>query len=93
MINNFLPVPIRQDVGALWENFIISERYKRNNYSMNYANFYFWRTTQQQEIDYIEETKENLLAVEFKWNENKKVKIPLTFLKAYPNTKELIIQV
>ena len=88
---NFNMLSNRSDVGALFENYMISERMKYLQQNQIEVQSYFWRTTQQQEIDYVEETKENLLAVEFKWNENKKVKIPLTFLKAYPNTKELII--
>ena len=88
---NFNILSNRSDVGALFENYMISERMKYLQQNQIEVQSYFWRTTQQQEIDYVEETKENLLAVEFKWNENKKVKIPLTFLKAYPNTKELII--
>jgi predicted AAA+ superfamily ATPase len=88
---NFNMLSNRSDVGALFENYMISERMKYLQQNQIEVQSYFWRTTQQQEIDYVEETKETLLAVEFKWNENKKVKIPLTFLKAYPNTKELII--
>ncbi|MDP4240685.1 MAG: ATP-binding protein, partial [Bacteroidota bacterium] len=66
LISNYNPLAIRNDIGALWENFLISERYKRNSYSLNYGNFYFWRTTQQQEIDYIEERDGQLNCYEFK---------------------------
>jgi len=71
-------------VGALWENFIISERLKYNhNKDIDFKD-YFWRTTQQQEIDYIEEIDSELSAFEFKWNPNKKGLLSKTFSKAYP---------
>ena len=86
LISNFNSLAIRDDKGALWENFLISERFKRNNYSLNYANFYFWRTTQQQEIDYIEEREGLLNCYEFKWSVNKMHSLPLTFSKNYTNS-------
>ena len=70
---------------ALWENFLITERLKRNHYHRAYANTFFWRTKQQQEIDYLEEADGRISAFEFKWNENKKSKVPTAFSKAYPN--------
>jgi hypothetical protein len=75
---------MRTDAGALWENFIISERKKRNDYDEIYVNSYFWRTQGQQEIDLVEEKDGILHAIEFKWNENKKSKLPATFASAYP---------
>ncbi len=66
LINNFADIEMRQDVGTLWENYLISERLKRNQYSGLYANTYFWRTTQMQEIDYIEEYDGRMYAFEFK---------------------------
>lgn len=86
LISNFNTLGIRDDKGALWENFLISERYKRNNYSLNYANFYFWRTTQQQEIDYVEERDGVLNCYEFKWSVTKKVSLSTTFSSNYPNS-------
>jgi predicted AAA+ superfamily ATPase len=86
IIGNFLPLNQRTDVGALWENFLINERMK-NNFPDVMQNRYFWRTTQQQEIDYIEENVHGLKAFEFKWSESKKVKFSKTFLRAYPNTQ------
>ena len=84
IIGNFLPLNSRTDVGALWENFIISERLKYNhNKDIDFKD-YFWRTTQQQEIDYIEEIDSELSAFEFKWNPNKKGLLSKTFSKAYP---------
>ena len=83
VISQFSPLKIRQDVGVLWENFIISERKKRNSYLNYFTNTYFWRTVQQQEIDYIEEHNGNISAFEIKFNSNRKVKIPKTFSNAY----------
>lgn len=88
---NFNTLNNRNDVGALWENYMISERIKHLKQNQLEPTTYFWRTTQQQEIDYIEKTGDQLLAVEFKWNPKVKAKIPLTFLKAYENVKTQII--
>jgi predicted AAA+ superfamily ATPase len=86
ILGNFLPISSRNDAGPLWENFIISER---NKYLMNrdvdFGRF-FWRTTQQQEIDYIEEIDGNLHAFEFKWSITKKTTLSKTFSKAYPES-------
>jgi len=86
IIKNFSPLSLRQDTGALWENFLVSERKKANHYANHYVNSYFWRTHEQQEIDMIEETGGKLYAWEFKWNEKAKVKIPASFLDAYPGS-------
>jgi predicted AAA+ superfamily ATPase len=83
IINNFLPLGSRNDAGALWENYLISERIKLLSYNMKNSRYFFWRTTQQQEIDYLEEENGQLSAYEFKWNENKKYNFPKTFLNAY----------
>lgn len=91
LISNFNPIELRNDVGSLWENYIVSERIKYTSYHQIYSNKYFWRTKTQQEIDYIEEREGKLFAFEFKWNTHKKVKIPNTFLKAYPNSETQII--
>ena len=85
LINNFSDVDSRQDIGALWENWMVSELRKGNEYAQRYANAYFWRTTQQQEIDYIEEADGQMTAYEFKWNPSKKARISRTFLQAYPH--------
>lgn len=74
---------LRSDVGQLWENFLISERVKMNKYKFTLAKSYFWRTNQQQEIDYVERRGLNISAYEFKWNPKKRVKISSTFTKAY----------
>ncbi|MEF8943610.1 MAG: ATP-binding protein [Desulfohalobiaceae bacterium] len=88
VIGNFLPLSSRTDTGALWENYLVAERRKMlANKGVN-ATAYFWRTTQQQEIDYIEERERSLLACEFKWNPNKKrSRFPTTFLRAYPQAQ------
>ena len=86
VISNFSPVELRSDIGALWENFLISERIKNNAYHNKNAKYYFWRTTQKQEIDFIEEVDKNLFAYEFKYNPKKaNSKCPLTFSNNYPN--------
>jgi predicted AAA+ superfamily ATPase len=84
VINNFTPLSSRADKGALWENFLISERIKRNAYNKTDAETFFWRTKQQQEIDYIEEIDGVLYTYEFKFGDKTKAKLPLTFSKAYP---------
>ncbi len=93
IIKNFNPLAMRNDVGALWENFIMSERQKHNAYSKQYVNTFFWRTHAQQEIDLIEEQGGKLRAVEFKWNSKRKASMPENFTKAYPNaTFEVVSQ-
>jgi uncharacterized protein len=91
LIANFLPLSLRQDTGALWENFLVSERRKCNQYNRKWVNTYFWRTQSQQEIDYIEEDSGSLSAFEFKWNARKKANFPKTFLEAYPNSQSKVI--
>lgn len=86
VINNFNPPALRGDIGALWENFLISERRKINHYRFRYANLFFWRTHAQQEIDYIEERDGRLYGYEFKWNPRKKVSFPKTFTRNYPGS-------
>lgn len=91
LISNFNALSLRNDTGALWENFLVSERKKVLEYERIYANTYFWRTTYQQEIDYIEERDGKFYAFEFKWNPNKKVKIPKKFLEGYPDAETNVI--
>ena len=86
LIADFRPVTLRDDVGKLWENYLVSERIKRNEYSNNYATSWFWRTQTQQEIDYIEEQDGHISAFEFKWSPIAKIKQPKTFHDAYPNS-------
>lgn len=90
IIQQFAPVNLRDDIGALWENFFITERMKRNHYSGYYCNRYFWRTTLQQEIDLIEESDGAMTAFEMKWNPTKKVLFSKSFTDAY-NVKETVV--
>lgn len=83
ILKNFNPLSLRNDVGALWENFLISERMKFNYYSKIDYKGYFWRNYHQQEVDYVEENQGEFLAFEFKWNPKKKVKLPASFSKSY----------
>ena len=85
LISNFSQINLRTDKGSLWENFLVSERLKLLNNLQIDAKRYFWRTAQQQEVDYIEERDGQLSAYEFKWTEKKMNKLPSTFLKAYPD--------
>jgi len=91
IINAFNPVDLRNDIGALWENFVISERYKYIKTSDYYCNRYFWRTTSQQEIDYIEEHDGQIRAFEFKWRKNEKSRVSNIFINAYPGAEILTI--
>ena len=83
VIGNFSPLELREDKGALWENFLIAERMKKNNYENPYINSYFWRTTTQLEIDYVEEIEGEIFAYEIKWNENTKIKSFENFRETY----------
>jgi predicted AAA+ superfamily ATPase len=91
LIGNYLPVEKRADVGALWENFLMSERLKRNMLLGNNDPGYFWRTHAQQEIDYLENNLGAIEAWEFKWNPKAKVRIPKTFREGYPEAKIHVI--
>ena len=91
ILNNFATLALRQDTGALWENFMVSERIKQLSYNRDYRKSYFWRTQTQQEIDLLEEKDGILYAFEFKWNENKQVKIPKTFAESYPEHRFEVI--
>ena len=91
VINNFNDVHSRTDVGALWENFIISERIKSLSYAGIDVKQYFWRTTQQQEIDLIEEVNnDEYNAYEFKWGKKTKVRFPQTFTANYTTTTTIV---
>jgi predicted AAA+ superfamily ATPase len=91
VIQQFAPLELRNDAGALWENFFISERIKHNHYQQNYCNTYFWRTKSQLEIDYIEEQNGQMTAFEMKWNPKKaNTTIPAAFLNAY-DVKETVV--
>lgn len=91
VIKQFNPLGFRNDVGALWENFLISERMKHLEYNKIYTNRYFWRTHSQQEIDYLEERDGKLYAFEFKWKSKSKAKLPKSFALAYPQSEQMVI--
>jgi predicted AAA+ superfamily ATPase len=85
IINNFNTLNNRTDVGDLWENYLASERMKKQHYQKKDKQNFFWRTYDQQELDWLETEAETINAFEFKWNENKKSKVPIAFSKAYPD--------
>lgn len=88
ILRNFAPLSMRNDCGALWENYFITERLKANAYMRRGVHYYFWRTTSQQEVDYIEEADGILTAFELKWNPRKaNVAAPKSFITAYPDAK------
>ncbi len=91
LINQFNPLNLRNDIGALWENFIISERLKYLEYHGIYAQRYFWRTHNRNELDYIEDINGQLYAYEIKWNPKRKTRIPKAFAEAYPEAKFKVI--
>lgn len=83
VIGNFNPIDLRTDKGVLWENFLISERVKQIEYKQRLSRIYFWRTKQQQEVDFVEENSDKIYGFEFKWNNKRQIKIPKTFVEAY----------
>ena len=93
LIANFNQIENRTDIGALWENFLISERKKFNHYSGRWSNSWFWRTIEQTEVDYVEEMDGKMIAYEFKWSSTAKWKVSKTFTNAYPDAEvEMIHQ-
>lgn len=91
LIANFSPLTLRQDTGALWENYLISERKKFLGYNNIWANCYFWRTHSQQEINYLEDRDGILHAYEIKWNPKKNPKLSKSFSRTYPEHEYQII--
>lgn len=83
LINNFNPLSLRNDIGSLWENFCISERIKSNAYLKRNVNIYFWRTYDQKEIDYVEESGGKISGYEIKYSERQKIKVPKVFSETY----------
>jgi predicted AAA+ superfamily ATPase len=90
-IADFRQVEIRNDTGALWENFMISERIKQINYKGLWVNKWFWRTVEQKEIDYLEEADGQLSAYELKWNTHTPAKRPKSFAEAYPSATFTVV--
>jgi hypothetical protein len=83
LIEDYRPLELRPDKGALWENFLISERLKSNHYGRRFVKTYFWKTHQKQEIDLIEESDGQIVAFEFKWKEKSNARFPVTFTDTY----------
>ncbi len=90
IIANMNPLELRQDKGALWENFLVAERLKFNQYHKKIANAYFWRNVQQQEIDYVEDSGGKITAYEFKWKDTGSHRMPATFVSKY-NAEEKFV--
>ncbi len=90
VIGNFNPIDLRSDKGALWENFLISERIKQIEYKQSLARIYFWRTKQQQEVDFVEEKSGKIFGYEFKWNKKKNARLPKTFTDSYNAESKVI---
>jgi len=91
VIAQFNTLDQRNDIGALWENFMIMERLKYRAYAPLYANAYFWRTYNQQEIDLVEERDGNLFGYEFKWSSTKAVTSPKNWTSAYPEAEFKVV--
>jgi predicted AAA+ superfamily ATPase len=83
LINQFNPLALRDDTGKLWENYLVSEIIKKDQYEDNIASYYFWRTHQQQEVDLVREKNAEFEAFEFKWSPSKRIRIPESFSKEY----------
>jgi hypothetical protein len=91
LIENFNPPKLRDDIGQLWENFLMIERRKYLANQQERANHYFWRTYDQQEIDLIEERAGQISAFEFKWSPRRHPRQPRAFRKAYPQAKFQVV--
>lgn len=91
IIGNFKFPEGRNDMGALWENFLIVEKMKVRSYAQWHGRSYYWRTYAQQEIDFIEEVDGTFMAYEFKWNPNAKGNIPKSFIEKYSPSATLIV--
>ncbi len=93
IIKQFNPLSLRNDTGALWENFLISERIKKNAYTGNNCSTFFWRNTAQNEVDFLEEKNGHLSAYEMKWTADTRAKLPKAFLENYkPKEASIITQ-
>lgn len=91
IIRNFTSLELRNDVGALWENFLVAEKMKARHYSGWNGRAYYWRTYAQQEIDYVEESNGNYSSYEFKWSAKQQAKFPITFLNAYKPIEKQVV--
>ena len=91
LLGNFTSLDQRNDVGQLWENYLISERIKWCSYNHFYGYHYFWRNHQQAEIDFLEESDGHLCAYEFKWNVHRQPQAPAAFRQAYPDASFMVV--
>jgi len=91
VIAQFNSLDMRNDVGALWENFMVMERLKFRTYTPLYANMYFWRTYDQQQIDLVEERGGKLYGYELKWSQKKPASRPSNWTGAYPDAEYSVI--
>ncbi len=91
LIQNFNPLSVRGDIGAIWENYCIAERLKSGYHHQKVANYYFWRTYDQQEIDLIEESQGKLAAFECKWNSKVRDNTPKIFLETYTGSVSSVV--
>jgi len=91
IVANLNPIELRNDVGELWENYVISERIKYQKYNRVLVNNYFWRTYDQQEVDWVEEREGKLFGYEFKWNPKRKTKAPKAWLATYEEAEYQVV--
>jgi predicted AAA+ superfamily ATPase len=91
IINDFRPIEVRNDAGALFENYVINEMRKQNEYSQSFARFYFWRNVEQREIDLIIEKNNQLHLFEIKWSPEKKVRLTKSFSKIYGESELTVV--
>jgi predicted AAA+ superfamily ATPase len=91
LVGNLNPVHLRNDMGILWENYMIAERIKYQHYNDMLVYNYFWRTYDQQEIDWVEDRAGKLYGYEFKWNPNKKPRVPAAWKKAYSDAAYQVV--
>jgi predicted AAA+ superfamily ATPase len=90
VINNFNPLGMRNDIGELWENYVVMERMKRNEYLRQDVNTWFWRTYDRHEIYLVEDSRGRLTGYEIKWQQ-KKVKAPASWTRSYPQAEYHVI--
>ena len=90
LINNYNPLRLRNDIGELWENYMVTERMKRHEYLRNPVNAYFWRTYDKKEIDLVEEEEGGLSGFEFKWKSGRG-NAPKEWETAYPASSFQVI--
>ncbi|MCU0667528.1 MAG: ATP-binding protein [Patescibacteria group bacterium] len=93
LVDNFKPLQLREDKGALWENFCINERQKSQQRTQQYTRQYYWRNRSKQEIDLIEESSGAIIAYEFKYSSKKIFSVPKTFSELYPNTQLKVLNI